>query len=155
MQITDTQTATPVQVLTLIHGLSSGSAAGFGVDFYAQGQTTAGTNRTMSLMRSTWVNPADVSRTGRILFYAYDSVGARECLRLEASGTAPMVGFNGVAAVARQSLVALSMSVGTGDNAVVDVGTAFSQATLNNNFRDLVDKVNAIRAILVNVGIAV
>jgi len=57
--------------------------------------------------------------------------------------------------VARQSLVALSMAVGTGDNSVVDVGTTFNQTTLNNNFRDLVDKVNAIRTILVNVGIAV
>jgi len=66
-----------------------------------------------------------------------------------------MVGFNGVAAVARQSLTALTMAVGTGDNSVADVGTVFSQTTLNNNFRDLVDKVNAIRTILVNVGIAV
>jgi hypothetical protein len=47
------------------------------------------------------------------------------------------------------------MSLRIGDNIVTDVGTAFNQTTLNNNFRDLVDKVNAIRTILVNVGIAV
>jgi hypothetical protein len=90
----------------------------------------------------------------RILFYCYDAA-ARECWRRESTGAAPAVGFNGVAAVARQSLTALSMLVGTGDDTVTDVGTAFNQATLNNNFRDLVDRINAIRTILVNVGIAV
>ena len=38
----------------------------------------------------------------------------------------------------------LSMSVGTANNTVDDVGAAFNQATLNNNFRDVVDKINAI-----------
>jgi hypothetical protein len=47
------------------------------------------------------------------------------------------------------------MAVGTGNDSVADVGIASNQTTLNNNFRDLVNKVNAIRTILVNVGIAV
>jgi hypothetical protein len=47
------------------------------------------------------------------------------------------------------------MAVGTRDDSVADVGTTFNQMTLNNNFRDLVNKVNAIWTILVNVGIAV
>ena len=79
----------------------------------------------------------------------------REYLQLESSGSASIFGFNRVAAVARHSLTALSMAVGTGDDTVADVGTAFNQTTLNNNFRDLANKVNAIRTILVNVGIAV
>src|SRR5262249_9487710 len=79
--ITDAQTATPVSTLVLSHALSSGSAAaGFGVDLPVNGHTTAGTNRNMALFRFTWVNAADASRTGRILFYVYDSVGAREAL---------------------------------------------------------------------------
>lgn len=38
----------------------------------------------------------------------------------------------------------LTTSVGTADNTVADVGAAFSQATLNNNFADLAAKINAI-----------
>jgi len=37
---------------------------------------------------------------------------------------------------------------GSGGNAISDVGAAFSQATLNTNFKVLADKVNAIIAIL-------
>ncbi len=51
------------------------------------------------------------------------------------------------------NVTALSSSVGTGDDTVADVGAAFNQTTLNNNFRDLVDKVNAIRTRLVDAGI--
>jgi hypothetical protein len=38
----------------------------------------------------------------------------------------------------------LSMTVGTANNTVDDVGAAFNQATLNNNFRDVVEKLNAV-----------
>lgn len=47
----------------------------------------------------------------------------------------------------------LSVSVGTGDGTVADVGGAFSQTTLNNNFRDLADKINAILAVLRSAGL--
>lgn len=35
-------------------------------------------------------------------------------------------------------------TTGTADNTVADVGAAFSQATLNNNFADIIAKVNGI-----------
>lgn len=38
----------------------------------------------------------------------------------------------------------LTMTVGTANNTVADVGAAFSQAVLNDNFRDLVEKLNAV-----------
>jgi hypothetical protein len=41
---------------------------------------------------------------------------------------------------------ALSVSVGTSDNTVADVGASFSQTTLNNNFRDIADNYNLLRA---------
>lgn len=41
-------------------------------------------------------------------------------------------------------------TTGTADATVVDVGGAFSQATLNNNFADLVAQVNALRVDLAN-----
>lgn len=39
-------------------------------------------------------------------------------------------------------------TVGTADGTVADVGAAFSQGTLNDNFRELSTKVNAILAAL-------
>ena len=40
----------------------------------------------------------------------------------------------------------LVVSVGTSDGTIADVGGAFSQTTLNNNFRDLADKINTMLA---------
>lgn len=44
-------------------------------------------------------------------------------------------------------------TTGTGDDTVVDVGASFSQATLNNNFADLIDKIEEILAALRTAGI--
>lgn len=63
------------------------------------------------------------------------------------------LGFFATAPVAQQTITALSMAVGTGDDTVADVGSSFNQTTLNNNFRDLVNKVNAFRTALRNYGL--
>jgi hypothetical protein len=47
---------------------------------------------------------------------------------------------------AMQAIVALTAATGTTGNTVADVGAAFNQTTLNNNFKVLADKVNAILA---------
>ncbi len=46
------------------------------------------------------------------------------------------------------ALTPLTGASGTTGNAIVDVGASFSQSTLNDNFRRLEDKVNAIIAAL-------
>lgn len=51
------------------------------------------------------------------------------------------------------AITSLTMSVGTADNTVADVGASFNQATLNNNFRDLGDKINAILVELRKAGV--
>jgi len=48
------------------------------------------------------------------------------------------------AAQGGSSITSLSVSVGTADATVADVGAAFSQSTLNNNFRDVADKINEL-----------
>lgn len=53
------------------------------------------------------------------------------------------------------SIVALTVSVGTTGNTVADVGAAFNQTTLNNNFRVVADKVNEIVTKLKAAGIDV
>lgn len=43
---------------------------------------------------------------------------------------------------------ALTHAVGTADGTVADVGASFNQTTLNDNFRELSDKINALAKIL-------
>jgi len=40
---------------------------------------------------------------------------------------------------------ALTATPGSSDDTIVDVGASFNQTTLNNNFRDLVTKINQYR----------
>ena len=46
-----------------------------------------------------------------------------------------------------------SVSVGTGSTTIADVGAAFSQSTLNNNFRSLADAFNNLLTALQAAGI--
>ncbi len=58
---------------------------------------------------------------------------------------------NGSQAAAIVSLT--DSTTGTANNTVTDVGAAFTQATLNDNFADLTAKVNAILAALRGAGL--
>jgi len=52
----------------------------------------------------TWADSTDATRKGRVSIYAHDWNGARECIRTEADGTGPRVGFLGASAVARPNV---------------------------------------------------
>ena len=52
-------------------------------------------------------------------------------------------------------IASLTAATGTASNTVADVGGAFTQATLNNNFKSLADKQNAVIVALRNAGIIV
>ncbi len=67
---------------------------------------------------------------------------------LDSSGNVTGAQFVTAAAIAD-----LAMTVGTADNTLADVGASFNQTTLNNNMRDLGEKVNAILAALRAAGI--
>lgn len=60
--------------------------------------------RAQALLAPSWVVSTDATRTARLTLSAYDATAAREALRLEASGTAAMVGFYGGAAVAKPTV---------------------------------------------------
>ena len=49
--------------------------------------------------------------------------------------------------------VALTAATGTASNTIADVGAAFTQATLNNNFKSLADKLNEVLVALENAGL--
>lgn len=54
---------------------------------------------------------------------------------------------------ATTAIADLTAASGTADGTVADVGAAFSQATLNDNFKELAVKINAINAALRAAGV--
>jgi len=50
--------------------------------------------------------------------------------------------------VASDAITDLTAATGTAGNTISDVGATFSQTTLNNNFKSLSAKINAIQAAL-------
>lgn len=98
--LTDSGTNSAATVLTIGHDTSGTAAAGFGsvTLWNLQDSTTADTNAASDTV--TWVVATHASRTARKVFSIYDTA-AREGLRIEASGTAPMIGFLGHAASAQ------------------------------------------------------
>ena len=60
--------------------------------------------------------------------------------------------IQGIATVSAKQ-TALTVSVGTGSTTIADVGAAFSQSTLNNNFRSLADAFNNLLTALQAAGI--
>lgn len=60
-----------------------------------------------------------------------------------------MVSFNAISGSGLLTgITVLTAASGTGDNTVADVGSSFSQTTLNNNFQDIASKINEIIAYL-------
>lgn len=104
-------------------GLFTGFA---GVSFYndlsyAGTSTGAGaTTRQRGGITHSWVVSSDATRTARVVHSVYDTA-AREAIRMEASGTAPMLGFYGVAAVARQTVAAAATDAATTQTLVNDL----------------------------------
>lgn len=52
------------------------------------------------------------------------------------------------APIASNTPVSLTAATGTAGDTISDVGASFNQTTLNNNFKSLAEKVNAILAIM-------
>jgi hypothetical protein len=76
-------------------------------------------------------------------------------LTMGRSGGVKLSFFGATASAQAADPVALTHTPGSAaDNTVADVGAAFSQATLNQNFADLVAKYNTLRTILRNYGLA-
>ena len=142
-------TNTTALVLNLDH-LSSGTpAAGFGskAQFTLKSSTTGSQN--VLDITNTWVVATHASRTARTVFSIYDTA-AREALRLEASGTAAMIGFLGSAAVVQQASGAnLTNNVTSGgtDDTIADfAGALYSTdaATIRNDMYQLARKLKQV-----------
>lgn len=99
----DSGTNTAPVVFQLEHQSSGTPAASFGaaIRFLLESSTTTG--RSAGQIQASWAAAADASRKSQMIFYTYDTA-ARECLRVEASGSAPMIGFLGATAVTRPTV---------------------------------------------------
>ena len=67
--------------------------------------------------------------------------------------TGSTAGFYNKAPTAQAADISALTYPGTADNAVADVGAAFNQTTLNNNFADVASQINDIRTVLRNLGL--
>lgn len=102
LQTNPTTATTNAAVVTDIVDLAcSGTpAAGFGARHETYLASDTGSSRLGFAREVTWATATDATRKARVTLNAYDT-SSRECIRMEASGTAPMIGFLGAAAVAR------------------------------------------------------
>lgn len=97
-QLFPTSTSAGIQNLFSITALGSG-ANGDGGSILLNGKSSTTAAQAMGLDQWLWVDATHASRKARRVFNVYDTA-AREGLRIEASGTAPMIGFLGTAAQA-------------------------------------------------------
>ena len=67
------------------------------------GQSASAYERPLVSLVPAFVVATDASRTTRFILNTFDAAGAREVMRGEASGSAPMIGFLGAVAVIRPS----------------------------------------------------
>lgn len=95
----DTQT-----VLTVRRNSTSTPAASFASRLLWQLESSTTENVDAASVVVSHVVATHASRTERVQHFVNDAGGAREYIRGEASGSAPMIGFLGAAAVIRQAL---------------------------------------------------
>jgi len=106
---TATNTITPTKVWR--HNTSGTPAAGYGSSLGVQLQSSTTINRNAAQMQTQWIVATDATRTARYTLFASDFAADRECLRIEASGTAAMIGFLGHAAQARPAAYTITNPV--------------------------------------------
>jgi hypothetical protein len=115
-------------------------AAGYGTRTATRLKSSTTANTLASNVETSWVVATHASRTARAVYNIYDTA-AREALRLEASGTAAMIGFLGANASARQ--------IG-GENVTNNVTSGGTDGTIAN-YTDLTIYTNDAAAIRNNI----
>lgn len=101
--LSDAATNSSPECVMFRHNTSGTPAAGFGQTVSFLGQSSTTTNQYQFAFQTIWADPTHASRKARTIFNVYDTA-AREAFRFEASGTAPMVGFLGASATARETV---------------------------------------------------
>jgi hypothetical protein len=108
----DALTTTVATTLRLVHQSTAVPAGGFGLAIDFDLHSSTNTSRAAADIIASWVTATDASRAARLMLRAFDTTD-REGLRIEASGTAPMIGFLG--GVARARSAAYTQTYSTAD----------------------------------------
>ncbi len=101
---TSASTSSTFSGLSIFHRSTGVAAGGFGAAVNIFLETSTTNDQNAGNWNVLWADATHASRKARCTFEAMDSAGAREFLRGEASGTAPMIGFLGAAATARTAI---------------------------------------------------
>ncbi len=88
------------QPITVLQGAASQTGAALVVRQLSSNSTV----RATAAIDAPFASPTDASWKGRLVLSAVDSAGTREGLRIESSGTAPMMGVLGAPAALRQTV---------------------------------------------------
>jgi hypothetical protein len=132
--------------LNLFHRSTGSIANGFGLQMPVQAQDTTTQDVLMANTIWSWVDATHASRKARAQFNVYDTA-AREAFRIEASGSAAMIGFLGHVAVVRQTVAAAAPAGGTGAAA-----GGWDTAAHRDSAITL---INDMRTALINLGLCV
>lgn len=102
-RVADAVTNAVTDVAFVTHNSSGTPAANFGTGFLLRGESTTTENTEMVRLRSLWTTATHASRKARGILSAYDTA-ERDCIKWEASGTAPMLGFFGTNPVVKPTV---------------------------------------------------
>lgn len=103
-------TANAIATLLALSKNSTGAgSAGLGARITLSAKTSTTTDTLQGHLESEWVSATHASRTARLKISAYDTA-VREGIRLEASGSAAMLGFYGVSAVVRPAALTAQLT---------------------------------------------
>jgi hypothetical protein len=89
--------------------------------FYSNTSTT---NREAARFTQSWPTSTDGAQLGRLTASVFDFNGTREGWRIEANGSAPLIGFLGASAVARQTVGAAATDAATTQTLANNLRTA-------------------------------
>lgn len=145
----DTVTNTVTNILTVDHDSSGTPAASYGIGLLLLSKSSTTSSQSLARIRSLWTTATHASRKARLVLSAFDT-SERDCLMIEASGSAAMIGFLGTAPVIQQTSGAnLTNNVtagGTTDQIDDFAGTLYATdaATIRNDIYQLARKQKQI-----------
>jgi hypothetical protein len=135
MNLIDGVTGGTSRAATFRRNSTGTPTAGFGAEWQWQLESSTAEDNTAAQMDVTWATATHASRAARVTHSVADSAALRETFREEASGTAPMIGFLGASAVARQAatpaagLVALGLFSTVSDYGTIGFGKTGTPST--------------------------
>lgn len=128
-RITDAVTVARTIMTDYAHNSSGTPGTNFGMTFRYFLKDSTTDDQIAARMYVDWASATHGSVRGRIILAPADTAGERECLRVEASGSAASIGFLGAAAVVRQTVTGSR----AGNAALASVLTALANLGLITN----------------------